>query len=120
MRLVTMKQWDAFGAVLREIQEATGKMAPITEGLTVLVANTDPTDPAQEAIPINAMRAGLEMMRRLDELLERFEVMVAICLGEKRKPGESLQEFRDRIAALDEVAILGAMARNGVRLVGRG
>ncbi|MCK4121073.1 hypothetical protein HFK83_01565 [Ralstonia pseudosolanacearum] len=117
MKLVTTKQWDAFSALLGEIHETMGKMGAIAQGLAVLVANTDPMDPAQESIPINAMRAGVDMKRRGEELLERFEVMTKICTGEKRKPSESLMEFFERFAAMGEAEILGAMARNGVRLV---
>lgn len=96
MRLVTMKQWDAFTALTNEIHEAMAQMGPIAQGLAVLVANSDPTDPAQVSIPINAMRAGAEMKKRAEELLERFEVMAKICTGERRQAGESLMEFFER------------------------
>ncbi|AST27995.1 hypothetical protein [Ralstonia pseudosolanacearum] len=119
MRLVTMEQWDAFSALMEEIHEAMGKMIPIVQGLAVLAANVDPMDPAQESIPINALRAGAEVKKQAEELMERFEVMARICTGEKRKPGESLMEFIERFGAMDEGEIHGAMARNGVRLVGR-
>ncbi|MDB0574003.1 hypothetical protein LBW59_25050 [Ralstonia solanacearum] len=114
-----MKQWDAFTALTNEIHEAMAQMGPIAHGLAVLVANTDPTDPAQVAIPINAMRAGVELKKRAEELLERFEVMAKICTGEKRRPDESLMEFVERFCTMEDAEISGAMAKNGVRLVGR-
>lgn len=119
MKIVSMKQWDAFTALTNEIHEAMAKMALVAQGLAVLVASSDPTDPAQVNIPLSALQAGVEMTKRTKELLDRFEVMAKICTGEKRRPGESLTEFLDRFCAMEEAEISGAMARNGVRLVGR-
>ncbi len=117
IRTVTMKQLDAFSALLTEIRVAMREMAPIADGLAVLVAASDPSDPAQAAIPIQALRAGAQLQQRATALLQRFEVMAGICFGEKRRPDESPVDFVARFGTMDEHEMFATMARNGVRLV---
>jgi hypothetical protein len=112
MRIVTRSDLAQFSAVLVRIHETAADMARLSRGAACIVAYeaNSGNAPAAAGFGVSAI-AGFAKI--LDELLAKFEQEADRCLGEKRRPYESPEEFMVRIAESDMVALA---ERNGVRI----
>lgn len=121
MRIVTLKDFDAFGEVLDELDRKSAEFARISRGVLGVV---------NEHVEIGNIEAAAAfeqkhlptLEKELHDLFRKYEQAAFSLLGEKRLPDETMPDYVYRVGGIlnnaeDIFEVAEIMRRNGISLV---